>query len=127
MSPAFRTAVVSALSVALVTGAVATGGASTGTAPTVKLVRLAPVEVAGAGFGNGSLVRVTVRWQANRLAKTVRATPAGAIKATFGASLTAFACRATLISAVGGNGRQATWRPGSKSCYAIAVPIAPTG
>jgi hypothetical protein len=126
MSFGIRTVAVSTLSVAFAIGAT-TGGASTGAAPSVKLVRLAPIEVAGAGFGSRSLVRVTVRWQTNRLVKTVRATPTGAIKASFGASLTVFACRATLLSAVSGNGRQASWRPGSKSCYAIAVPIAPTG
>ena len=99
----------------------------TARSPSVKLVRVAPVVVSGTGFGSRASVRVTVTWKATRLVKTVRASSSGAITASFAKSLTAYACRATRIEAVAGNGLHAAWQPGSKSCYAIAVPIAPTG
>jgi len=86
---------------------------------------MAPLEISGAGFGSRAPVRVTVSWNSGKLQKTVRATRTGNVTASFAASLTVFACRATTITAVGGNGLNATWRPGSKSCYAIAVPVSP--
>ena len=72
-------------------------------------------------------MRVSVNWKTTKLVKTVRASSTGAITARFGDSLTVYACRATRIDAVARNGLEATWRPGSKSCLAIAVPVEPTG
>jgi hypothetical protein len=86
---------------------------------------MAPLEISGAGFASRAPVKVTVSWNTGKLQKTVRATPTGKVTASFAASLTILACRATTITAVGGNGFKATWRPGSKSCYAIAVPVSP--
>ena len=88
---------------------------------------MAPVVVTGSGFGGHASVRVSVSWKTTRLVKTVRASSTGAITARFRDSLTVYACRATRIDAVARNGLEATWRPGSKSCLAIAVPVEPTG
>ena len=101
----------------------------TARSPSVKLVRVAPVVVSGTGFGSRASVRVTVTWKAMRLVKTVRASSTGAPSPPRSRQVAypAYACGATRIEAVAGNGLHAAWRPGSKSCYAIAVPIAPTG
>jgi hypothetical protein len=96
-------------------------------APTVRLERMSPLVVSGTGFGSRSSIRVVVSWKATRLEKTVRTTSGGAFTASFSAALTVYACRASEILAVATNGLRATWRPGSKSCYAIGVPIAPGG
>lgn len=98
-----------------------------GYAPTVQLSRMAPLVVTGSGFGGHAYVRVSVSWKTTRLVKTVRASTTGAITARFGDSLTVYACRATRIDAIARNGLEATWRPGSKGCLAIAVPVEPTG
>jgi hypothetical protein len=117
------TAVVTAA--VLMTGSAMAGGACG--APTVQLARVAPLVVTGSGFGGHAYVRVSVSWRTTRLVKTVRASSTGAITARFAGSLTVYACRATRIDAVARNGLEATWRPGSKSCLAIAVPVEPTG
>ena len=114
-------------STALTTVGVAAAAHETQRVPSVKLVRMAPLVVSGTGFGGHASVRVTVSWKTTRLVKTVEATTKGTITASFDRSLTAYACRATRIEAVAGNGRHAAWQPGSKSCYAIAVPITPSG
>jgi hypothetical protein len=107
---------------------VAASPATTGkSAPMVRIARLAPLQVSGTGFGRRSSVHITVRWNAKSLSKTVVASPAGKVTASFGTSLTILACRATAVTAVAGNGLKATWQPASKSCYAIAMPVSPTG
>ena len=117
------TAVVAA--VVLTAGAAAASGARS--APTVKLARMSPLVVSGNGFGAHASVRVSVSWKTTKLVKLVRASSTGAITARFGDSLTVYACRAMRIDAVAHNRLEATWRPGSKSCLAIAVPVEPIG
>jgi len=112
----------------LAAGSVAVAGSAAGRTakpPNVRLLHMAPVEVAGTGFGNRASVRVTVSWSTRRLVKVVRATRTGTITASFRASLTPLACRGATILAVAANGLRASWRPGTMSCYAIAVPVGP--
>lgn len=104
---------------------VATTVAAAASTPSVRLVRMAPLEISGAGFGSRAPVRVTVKWNTGRLQKNVRATRSGEIDIAFAQSLSMFGCRSVLIEAVAPNGRRADWRPGSKSCFALAVPISP--
>ena len=117
-----------ALAALVGTAAAASASGASRSAPAVKLTRLAPLVVSGSGFGRDASVRVTVTTNSRKLVKTVRASSSGDIQARFsGTSLTVYACRATSIAAAARNGLDATWRPGSKSCLAIAVPIAATG
>ena len=111
--------------VVLTAAAAMAGGARS--APSVQLSRMAPLMVTGSGFGGHAYVRVSVSWKTTRLVKMVRASSTGAITARFRDSLTVYACRAMRIDAVARNGLEATWRPGSKGCLAIAVPVEPTG
>jgi len=103
----------------------ATTVAAAASTPSVRLVRIAPLEISGAGFGSRAPVRVTVNWNTGRLQKSVRATRSGAITIAFAQSLSTFGCRSVLIEAVAGNGRRADWRPSSKICFALAVPVTP--
>jgi hypothetical protein len=114
----------------LAAGSVAVAGTAAGrtvATPSVRLVDLAPLEVAGTGFGKRAPVRITVSWSGKHLVRVVRSTRTGAITVSFRASLTPLACRGASILAVAANGLRATWRPGTKSCYAIAVPVEPSG
>ena len=114
----------------LAAGSVAVAGTAAGrtvATPSVRLVDLAPLQVWGSGFGNRAPVRVTVSWSGKHLVRVVRSTRTGAITVSFRASLTPLACRGASILAVAANGLRATWRPGTKSCYAIAVPVEPSG
>ena len=117
-----------ALGALLCTAAAASASRAQSATPIVKLARLAPLVVSGSGFGRDAVVRVTVTTNSRELVRTVRASSSGDIRVRFsGSSLTVYACRGTSIAAVARNGLDAGWRPGSKSCLAIAVPIAATG
>jgi hypothetical protein len=101
--------------------------AGSSNAPTVVVARMAPLVVSGAGFGSHATVEVSVHTGAKTLTKSVRASSTGAITARFSQSLTMYACRVTRVDAMARNGLGATWRAGSKSCLALAVPISSTG
>lgn len=100
----------------------AAGSVSAAGGPRVALEQVSPLVVVGSGFVPSSHVRVTVTGSGLRVAKTVLATQTGTVTARWQRTLRIDGCHTGVVTAVGSDGRQATWKPvHAKNCGAIRL------
>jgi hypothetical protein len=100
--------------VAIVLACTGTGSAGTPAGPTLRLVELSPVVVAGVGFPAGRPVRLLVRAPGLRAQKTVRAGPGGGFRVVVERLRLAGGLRCAagvVVSARTEAGRVVLWRP----------------
>jgi hypothetical protein len=110
-TPGVRALAIVAASLALV-GAAWSYGPDGDTRPEVRLVRSAPVTVAGTGFVGDERVRLVLRAGRWRPAvRTVQATPDGSFRVVFDLLLAVEPCRGALVlTATGSRGSTASWK-----------------
>lgn len=90
--------------------------------PQIALEQVSPVVVMGSGFTPSSRVKVTVTAATAHLVKTVVANDAGKLTARWQTTLHIDGCHAGAVTAVGSDGRQATWKPvHAKNCGALRL------
>jgi hypothetical protein len=110
-----RALAITGVSIVLV-GAAWSRGPDGSSRPEVRLVKIAPVTVAGTGFVARERVRVVLR--AGRWRPTVRsvqATPHGSFRFAFDVLVAVEPCEGTLlITATGSRGSSASWKRGCR-------------
>jgi hypothetical protein len=109
-------AALAALALASAPGA----GAASGVAPTVRFDSLVPVKVHGAHFLPSERVTVTLHAGGTKLARTVRASRAGAIAVDFGGIAERDRCSGSVSIVAAG------WR-GDRAVYRLPTLVCPTG
>ena len=117
------------VTIAIAACALLAGGSSLAApGPQIALEQVSPVVVMGTGFTPSTRVKVTVTAAAVRLGKTVVASPAGKVAARWQTTLHIDGCHAGVVTAIGSDGRQATWKPvHAKNCGALRLhdPVNP--